>query len=83
MNVFLWEFYTCYFNYTDVEYGELNLFKQPDKGMDFVLRHVKVMCTIKQLTFSFHRYTYITGYSYSYTVAMCLQRFIMNIYVIS
>ena len=49
MNVFLWEFYICYFNYTDVDYGELNSFKQPDKGMDFVLRCVKVVYITKQL----------------------------------
>ena len=48
----LWNLYTCYFNYTDVGYGGLNPFKQPYKGMDFVLRYVKVMYTMKQLTFT-------------------------------
>ena len=33
----LWNLYTCYFIYTDVDYGGLNPFKQPDKGMDFLL----------------------------------------------
>ena len=33
--------YICYFNYTDIDYGGLNPFKQPDKGMDFALRCVK------------------------------------------
>ena len=30
------EFYTYYFNCIDVDYGVLNFFKQPHKGMDFI-----------------------------------------------
>ena len=37
----------CYFNYIDTDYEGRNLFKQPDKGMDFVLRHMKVVYTKK------------------------------------
>ena len=47
MNMFLWEFYTCYFNYIDVDYGKLNVFKQSDKGMEFTLK-----CEVEMLQFS-------------------------------
>ena len=46
MNMFLWEFYTTCFNYVDVDYGKLNVFKQPDKGMEFTLK-----CEVEMLQF--------------------------------
>ena len=47
MNVFLWQFHTCHFNYIVVDYGTLNLFKQPDEGMNFALGCVEVVYTLE------------------------------------